>query len=217
LFGSIDDGVIVPLTTAQRRLFSSRDSNTGKLTVSSIVVQVRDAESLQRASAQMATTLRERHRLPSTGVSDDFIINNQQNLIDALTGSQRTLTLYLGAIAAISLVVGGIGIMNIMLVSVHERTREIGLRKAIGARERDILIQFLIEALALSTLGGLMGLLIGILVAFGSNQLTQSGAVVGFDSVVLALGFAVAIGVFFGIEPARRAAHLDPIEALRRE
>lgn len=214
-FASIDDGAIIPLTTAQRKLFGDRDSATGKPSVSEIAVQARDAESLEQAEAQIAATLRERHRLPAAGGADDFSIDNQQDLINTLTESRRTLTLYLGAIAAISLLVGGIGIMNIMLVSVRERTREIGLRKAVGARERDILTQFLIEALALSTSGGIIGLLIGVLIAVGANVTGQGRASVSLSSVVLAVSFAMAIGLFFGIEPARRAAKLDPIEALR--
>jgi putative ABC transport system permease protein len=127
------------------------------------------------------------------------------------------MTIFLGAIAAISLIVGGIGIMNIMLVSVRERTREIGLRKAVGARERDILLQFMLEALMLSTTGGLIGLLIGVAIAVGANATGQARAVVSPESVALAVSFAMLVGLFFGIEPARRAARLDPIEALRYE
>ncbi len=168
-------------------------------------------------SAQIAATLRERHRLTPGEDVDDFSIDNQQDLIKTLSDSQRTMTLFMGSIAAISLIVGGIGIMNIMLVSVRERTCEIGLRKAIGARERDILTQFLIEALTLSTCGGLIGLLIGALIAVIANQSGQSRATVTPESVVLAFGFALVIGLSFGIEPARRAARLDPIVALRYE
>jgi putative ABC transport system permease protein len=216
-FGSPDDVVLVPLTAAQTKLFGARDSVTGKHALSSIAVQARDEQSIRQAAQQIALTLREEHWLPLEGGADDFSIDNQQDLIDTLTASRRTMTIYLGAIAAISLIVGGIGIMNIMLVSVRERTREIGLRKAIGGRERDILTQFLIEALTLSTCGGLIGLLLGVLVAVVANATGQSRASLSMGSMVLAVGFAMAIGLFFGIEPARRAARLDPIEALRAD
>jgi putative ABC transport system permease protein len=217
MFGSADDGMVMPLSTVQRTLSANRDASTGKLSIEAIAVQARDEAHLASAIAQIKATLRERHRLPQSGESDDFSIDNQQNLIDTLTQSRRTMTLYLGAIAAISLLVGGIGIMNIMLVSVRERTREIGLRKALGGRERDILTQFLIEALALSTGGGLLGLLLGVSIAVGVNVSGQARASVTPASVALAVGVAMAIGLFFGIEPARRAAQLDPIEALRYE
>jgi putative ABC transport system permease protein len=217
MFGSADDGIVMPLTTVQRTLSANRDAKTGKLAIEAIAVQARDEAHLASATAQIKATLRERHRLLQSGESDDFSVDNQQNLIDALTQSRRTMTLYLGAIAAISLVVGGIGIMNIMLVSVRERTREIGLRKALGARERDILAQFLIEALTLSTSGGLIGLLLGVSIAVIANASGQARASVAPWSVALAVGVAMAIGLFFGIEPARRAARLDPIEALRYE
>jgi putative ABC transport system permease protein len=218
IFGFDDDAVLVPLDVAMRKIFGQKVAGSGgKAALSSIVVQARDKDSIAAAQAQVAATLRELHRLPTNGAADDFNINNQQDLIETLTETSRTMTLYLGAIAAISLIVGGIGIMNIMLVSVRERTREIGLRKAIGARERDILSQFLIEALALSTTGGLIGLLIGALTAVIANESGRSRASVTPESALLAVGFAMAVGLFFGIEPARRAARLDPIEALRYE
>jgi putative ABC transport system permease protein len=218
VFGFDDEAVLVPLQVAQRKLFNERVRGAGgKAAVSSIVVQARDKDSIEQVRGQIEAVLRERHRLPAGGGADDFTIDNQQDLINTLTETSRTMTLYLGAIAAISLVVGGIGIMNIMLVSVRERTREIGLRKAVGARERDILTQFLIEALMLSTTGGLIGLLIGVLIAVIANETGQARALVSPESVALAVGFALAVGLFFGIEPARRAARLDPIEALRYE
>ncbi len=216
-FGSLDDAVLVPLKTAQMKLFGTRDPVTGRPSVSAITVQARDPEAIRSTAEAIAATLRTAHRLPAEGGADDFSIDNQQDLISTLTESQRTLTIYLGAIAAISLIVGGIGIMNIMLVSVRERTHEIGLRKAIGARERDILTQFLIEALTLSTFGGLLGLTLGVAVALVADYTGQSRAIIGLDSMVMALSFAVMVGLFFGIEPARRAARLDPIEALRAE
>ena len=216
-FGSLDDAVMVPLKTAQMKVFGSRDSVTGRPSVSAITVQARNSEAIRSTSQAIATTLRTAHRLPAQGGADDFSIDNQQDLISTLTESQRTLTLYLGAIAAISLVVGGIGIMNIMLVSVRERTHEIGLRKAIGARERDVLTQFLIEALTLSTFGGLLGLALGVTVALVADYSGQSRAILSPDSMLMALSFAMMVGLFFGIEPARRAARLDPIEALRAE
>ncbi len=215
-FGLVDGSVLIPLTTAQQT-FGARDPSTGKPLVGEIVVQARDERSIDAALAQIAATLRERHRLIPGQDADDFTIDNQQRLLQTLGESQRTMTLFMGAIAAISLLVGGIGIMNIMLVSVRERTREIGLRKAVGARERDILTQFLIEALALSTGGGLIGLLAGALIAAFANYSGRSRAVVTLESVLLSVGCALAIGLFFGIEPARRAARLDPIEALRYE
>ncbi len=216
--GFDDQAADVPLSVAQKKLFVSRVAAAGnKAAVSSIVVQAVDSNSLPALQLQIETVLRTSHNLPLAGTSDNFTIANQQDLITTLTETTRTMTLYLSAIAAISLIVGGIGIMNIMLVSVRERTREIGLRKALGARERDILIQFLFEALALSLTGGLIGLAVGVTIAFVANATGQARATVSLDSVLLAVGFAVAVGLFFGIEPARRAAKLDPIDALRYE
>jgi putative ABC transport system permease protein len=216
--GFDDEAAFVPLAVAQRKLFVSRVAGAGnKTAVSTIVLQAKDTGSVTALQAQIEQVLRTSHNLPLYGGSDDFTIANQQDLISTLTETTRTMTIYLSAIAAISLIVGGIGIMNIMLVSVRERTREIGLRKAIGARERDILIQFLFEALALSLTGGLIGLAIGVAIAVVANATGQARATVSLDSVLLAVGFALAVGLFFGIEPARRAAKLDPIEALRYE
>jgi putative ABC transport system permease protein len=215
-FGSLDDSAMVPLSTAQRKLFGGRAiGGGGAALVSSIVVQAKDQASVDSALSEVNAILRDRHQLPSDGSSDDFSVLNQQDILNTVAQTAQVLTLFLGAIAAISLIVGGIGIMNIMLVSVRERTREIGLRKAIGAREQDILIQFLIEALSLSLVGGLIGLLIGILIAQLVNLSGMIKATVSIESVVLAVGFAMLIGLFFGIEPARRAARLDPIDALR--
>jgi putative ABC transport system permease protein len=212
-----DSGVIIPLAVGQQKVFGGRvQSANNSSAVATIVVQAKNKDSITATQNEVAALLRSRHNLPTNGSADDFTIANQQDQITTLTSTTRTLTIFLALIAAISLVVGGIGIMNIMLVSVRERTREIGLRKAIGARQRDILTQFMIEALMLSTTGGVIGLLIGVSIALIANA-TGTLAVVSPNSVVLAVGFAMTVGLFFGIEPARRAAKLDPIEALRYE
>jgi putative ABC transport system permease protein len=181
-------------------------------------VQLTSASLGTSVAEEISTVLRERHHVTA---QDDFSVESQQDILDASTAVTDALTLFLGGIAAIALVVGGIGIMNIMLVSVTERTREIGLRKAVGAQRRDILGQFLTEATALSLMGGIIGTALGWGVSrlVGSVQLGTSSItpVVGADAVVLAVGFSLAIGIFFGIYPAFRASALKPIEALRYE
>ncbi len=216
-FGSTDDGVIVPLGTAQRKLFGGRAVSGGSTLVSGIAVQAKDANSVEAALGEIQQTLRTRHNLPENGDGDDFSVINQQDILNSVATTTQTLTLFLGAIAAISLVVGGIGIMNIMLVSVRERTREIGLRKALGARESDILTQFMLEALTISLVGALIGLTTGILIALAVNLSGSFTATPSVSAAALAVGFAMVIGLFFGIAPARSAARLDPIDALRYE
>jgi putative ABC transport system permease protein len=214
-FGSTDDGVIVPLSTAQRKLFGGRAIKGGAALLSSIAVQAKDSDSVTSALSEITQTLRDRHSLAADGSADDFSVINQQDILNSVASTTQTLTLFLGAIAAISLLVGGIGIMNIMLVSVRERTREIGLRKAIGAREGDIMTQFLLEALTISLVGALIGLTLGVLIAVTVNVTGLMTAVPSISAAALAMGFAMTIGLFFGIAPARSAARLDPIDALR--
>ncbi len=204
-----DDVVFIPLSTAQRRLF-------GVDYVRSIYVQVASPAAMEAAQSDVAALLRRRHRLGPTQ-EDDFTIRSQADVLQAITGVSRTMTFLLGGIAAVSLIVGGIGIMNIMLVSVTERTREIGIRKAVGARTQDILTQFLVESVLLSVSGGLVGILVGALGSRLVTRLAGWATLLSLQAVVLAFAFAVAVGVFFGLYPAQRAARLDPIEALRYE
>ncbi len=217
--GIADDIVIVPITTAQSRLVGLRTAG-GSQGIHSMSVQVTDESELDSAKEQITTLLRQRHHLRAAD-EDDFTIVSQQmflNIMGAVTG---VLTIFLGVVAGISLLVGGIGIMNIMLVSVRERTREIGIRKAVGARRKDILIQFLIEAATLSLGGGMIGLLLGWVGSRMISLVDVGGqpfvAVVSGDIVAIAFGVAVAIGLFFGIYPAYQAARLNPIDALRYE
>ncbi len=211
-----DNAVFVPLTTAQGRLFSLRAPN-GEYTLSSISVQAVSEERMEAATEEIRAVLRERHRLAEED-EDDFNILSQADLIQSFSDITGVLTTFLGAIAGISLVVGGIGIMNIMLVSVTERTREIGLRKAVGARRRDILVQFLMEAVTLALVGGILGIGIG---AVGgklvSTLMENVRSVVTLQSVLLATGVSAVVGLASGLYPAWRASRLNPIEALRYE
>jgi putative ABC transport system permease protein len=215
--GSVDDLALVPLSAAQQRLFGARTPDGNGWQVSSISVSVTDADDIDMVQEQIAILLRERHNLDADGSEDDFNVLNQASLLDTLSTITGMLTLFLGAVAAISLLVGGIGIMNIMLVSVTERTREIGLRKAVGARARDILLQFVVEALVLSGVGGLLGLALGSLIPLVITALGILDAPVTVSTMGIAVGFALAVGLFFGIYPAQQAAKLNPIQALRHE
>jgi putative ABC transport system permease protein len=204
-----DDRLVIPYTTAMKRL-------TGDKTLRSLNVQVSSAERMTRAQEAITNLLRQRHRL-APGKENDYNILNQKEIADTVGNVTHIITLMLGSIAGMSLVVGGIGIMNIMLVSVTERTREIGIRIAVGAQGTDIMLQFLIEAITLSLFGGAIGVLVGI----GASRLTAVfagfDAIVSTDSIVLAFSVSFAIGVFFGIYPARKASKLNPIDALRYE
>jgi putative ABC transport system permease protein len=215
-FSNQDESILIPLTTAQTRLFPSR-SRTGEYRVTAIIVQAVSEERMQAASEEVAAILRERHGIDFSD-EDDFSIISQSDIIAVFGEITNVLTIFLGAIAGISLLVGGIGIMNIMLVSVTERTREIGLRKAVGARRRDILWQFLIEAMTLSLVGGVLGITLGAIGAGIISALVDDfAAVVTLQAVLLATTFSAAVGLFFGIYPARRASLLNPIDALRYE
>lgn len=214
--GNQDDVVFVPLTTLQRRLSMQRTA-TGSRNVSTINVQVSDERLMDQATQDIGALLRERHKV----AEDDFTVRSQNDMLETASDVTGVMTILLGAIAGISLVVGGIGIMNIMLVSVTERTREIGIRKAVGARRKDILLQFLLEAAILSIFGGAIGIALGVGVSQVISGMTVAGssitAVVSVESVLLASGVSAGIGLFFGIYPATRAARLNPIEALRYE
>jgi putative ABC transport system permease protein len=214
-FGSQDDVVLVPFSTAQTRLLRrSRDR------ADVVYVQAVSPDLVEQASDEIAELLRSRHRTELG--ADDFTIFSQEDFVETAKTITGVFTIFLGGVAAISLLVGGIGIMNIMLVSVTERTREIGLRKAIGARRRDILIQFLTESSLLSLFGGLVGIGLGWVISFIVGQVAAANntpfqPVIGIDAILLATIFSTAVGLFFGIYPASRAANLEPVEALRYE
>ena len=204
-----DDVLLVPYTTCMKRF-------AGVTMLRSILVQAATAEQINEVQNGITDLLRQRHRI-QPGHDDDFIMRNQQEIAETQTAAMDTMTALLAGVAIISLIVGGIGIMNIMLVSVTERTREIGIRMAIGARGRDILLQFLIEAVALSSTGGVLGILSGIGGAKLLTMIKQWPTLVSVDSIILAFVFSAAVGVFFGFYPARKASQLDPIDALRYE
>ncbi|HEY3289232.1 MAG TPA: ABC transporter permease [Anaerolineae bacterium] len=215
--GDQDAVAFIPLATAQERLFQANArTKGGDRRINTIYLQVQDDGARPIVMAAVQALLRERHRIAPDD-ADDFSVVSQTELINTFGAVTDVLTVFLGAIAAISLLVGGIGIMNIMLVSVTERTREIGLRKAIGATSRAILNQFLAEAMFLSLLGGLIGIAIGVGAAYGVSRVADIHPEVQLSAVSLAVGFSLAVGLFFGIYPARRASRLNPIDALRFE
>ena len=210
----LDDAVFVPLSTARKKVLGGR-SRSGRL-VGAIVIKARSPELVSVVENQTRDLLRQRHRLRSNQ-DDDFSIRNLAQVLETQAESSRAMALLLAAVASVSLIVGGIGIMNIMLVSVTERTREIGLRMAVGARSRDILAQFLTEAVALAMIGGLIGITLGVAVSLTFTAFGKWPAIIKPASAVLAFSVSAAVGIFFGFYPARKASQLNPIEALRRE
>jgi putative ABC transport system permease protein len=204
-----DDIIYVPLTTAQGRLI-------GKKNLNQIYIEAASADLMETAQVQVTAALQRAHKI-SAGQENDFTVTNQADVLSTMQGVTQTMTLLLGGIAGISLLVGGIGIMNIMLVSVTERTREIGIRKAIGAKGRDILQQFMIEAIVLSILGGSIGIALGAGGSRLAGSLLNLSTSISAASIILAFGFSAAIGIIFGVFPARKAALMNPIDALRYE
>lgn len=204
-----DDVVIIPLTTAQERLM-------GITYIRSINIQVSSADKIESVQGQVETLLRQRHHIVGDK-EDDFTVRNLTSLMETMTSTTTMLTLFLGSIAAISLLVGGIGIMNIMMVSVTERTREIGIRKALGATFKNIMMQFLIESVVIGVIGGLLGVAVGVGIALAIAKTGLFQTVITAAPILISFSFSVGIGLFFGIYPARKAARLDPIEALRYE
>jgi putative ABC transport system permease protein len=204
-----DDIVLMPLRTLQRRMLGNSDVNA-------ILISVRRGVSTEKVMGDVERLMRERRKLRD-GQDNDFQLRDLKEVTSALTSTTRVLTALLGAVAAVSLIVGGVGIMNIMLVSVTERTREIGTRLAVGAMARDVLLQFLIEAITLATLGGIIGIALGLAAGAAATHAFGAPFVLRPDIVLLAFVFSAAVGVVFGYFPARRAAHLDPIQALRHE
>jgi putative ABC transport system permease protein len=209
-----DDVILIPISTAKKKVLGTSQANPRA--VGSISVKIRAGEDMAEAENQIRALLRQRHRLQLLQ-DDDFWLRNLSEVLQTQEESSRVMTYLLGAIASVSLLVGGIGIMNIMLVSVTERTREIGLRMAVGARRRHILLQFLIEAVTLSLIGGLIGIGLGLSGSRAISYFAEWRTLVAPQAIVLAFGFAAGIGIFFGFYPARKASRLDPIEALRYE
>ncbi|WP_018132227.1 ABC transporter permease [Effusibacillus pohliae] len=208
-FVNTDDMILIPISTAQSRLIGNQN-------VRNMFIEAKSADLMDRASLEVQAALRRAHHL-APNQPDDFVISSQADVLSTFQGVTQTMTLFLGGVAAISLIVGGIGVMNIMLVSVTERTREIGIRKALGARYRDLLMQFLIEAVVLSLIGGVIGILLG---AVGSSLVGRAmnlATELSVGAILTAFGFSGLIGIIFGVFPARKAAKLEPIDALRYE
>ncbi|UCH08903.1 MAG: ABC transporter permease [Deltaproteobacteria bacterium] len=212
--GDQDDTVIIPLTTAKRRVLGGREL-AGNL-VGGIYVKAKSAEVVTETEERVTALLRQRHRI-APNKDDDFRVRNMAEFMNARADSSKAMSLLLLAVASISLIVGGIGIMNIMLVSVTERTREIGLRMAVGATGGNIMSQFLIESIVLSLIGGILGVILGVGGSFAMSTYSQWRAIIDPQSILLAFSFSAAVGIFFGFYPAHKASLLDPIEALRRE
>jgi macrolide transport system ATP-binding/permease protein len=209
-FRDNDDVVVIPIRTAMYRL-------SGVDRVDSIEIEVSRVEDLERVESDVSDFMNIRKKIPPSQAEAAFSVNNLASIRDTFTQTSKTMSLLLATIAAISLLVGGIGIMNIMLVSVTERTKEIGLRKAVGAFPSDILIQFLVESVVVSLLGGIAGIILGSIITFSLGKLTGWATIVSFNSILLAFIFSAGIGIIFGIYPARKASKLSPIEALRSE
>jgi putative ABC transport system permease protein len=209
-----DDVIFVPLTTGRNRLFGETRGRIAR--VGTILVKASDGADTNEVQEKMTILLRQRHRM-QPGMENDFQIRNLTEILKTQEAASRVMSMLLAAVASVSLLVGGIGIMNIMLVSVTERTREIGLRLAVGARGKDILTQFLVEAMTLATLGGAIGVVLGIAISAIVAYFADWDISISFGAIVLAVGFSAAIGIFFGYYPAKKAAQMQPINALRYE
>jgi len=206
--------IILPISTARKKVIGASQANANA--VGTIMVQARGPKTMQEAQLEVSELLRQRHHLQSAQ-EDDFTVRNLEEVFSAQETSARVMSILLGAIASVSLLVGGIGIMNIMLVSVTERTREIGLRLAIGAKTKDILTQFLVEAVALALLGGIVGIILGAGGSYVVSYFAKWNTLISPAAILMAFVFSALIGIFFGYYPARKAALLDPIDALRYE